>query len=51
MDVGGAAEAMDEDGAAATFDEGAALLPPAKDASPPRGPRSSRDEVGAGRAA
>ena len=38
MDVGGAAEAMDEDGAAATFDEGAALLPPAKDASPPRGP-------------
>ena len=38
MDVGGAAEAMDEDVAAATFDEGAALLPPAKDASPPRGP-------------
>ena len=37
MDVSGAAEAMDEDVAAATFDEGAALLPPAKDASPPRG--------------
>ena len=35
---GDAAEAMDVDGVAATSDEGAALLPPAKDASPPRGP-------------
>ena len=35
---GGAAETMDEVGAAATFAEGATLLPLAKEASPPRGP-------------
>ena len=33
---GGAAESMGEDSAAATFAEGAALLPPAMDASLPR---------------
>ena len=38
MDGGGAAEAMDKYGAAAASYEGAALLPSAKGASPPRGP-------------
>jgi hypothetical protein len=35
---GGAAETMDEVGAAAAFAEGATLLPLAKETSPPRGP-------------